>query len=348
MQVTPSTFTVAEYCGQMESGAIVVNRDYQRSNKVWPSTAKSYLIDTILSGFPIPKLSLYQKLDIKSRKTLKEIVDGQQRSTTILSFFNNELAISGNTDWAGMRFDDLDGTMQARFLEYQLSTDIFVGATESEIRQVFRRINSYTIPLNAQEKRHASYQGKFKWFIVDLSDQYSQVLKDIGVFSERALSRMSDSSLFSEVVMAMYRGIENASETKLDNFYREHDEVFADQAEVEKRLEHGMSQLLEWVEIHKSALMKPYSFYSLLLAILHVQRPIDVLLDTWPGNADSNISLLENSLVVENLSILAAALEEPPQYPQLKEFVEANQAATNRIRTRSVRFGYYCQALTQG
>jgi hypothetical protein len=63
-----------------------VNRNYQRSDQVWPAIAKSYLIETILLGYPVPKLSLYQVLDLKSRKTSKEIVDGQQRSVTIEAY----------------------------------------------------------------------------------------------------------------------------------------------------------------------------------------------------------------------------------------------------------------------
>ncbi|HVO71966.1 MAG TPA: DUF262 domain-containing protein, partial [Aggregatilineaceae bacterium] len=94
MQVIPSNFTVAEYCEQMLGGKIIVNRDYQRSPKVWPPAARSYLIESILLGFPIPKLSLYQRTDLRSRTTLKEIVDGQQRSTAILAFFEDELRLS--------------------------------------------------------------------------------------------------------------------------------------------------------------------------------------------------------------------------------------------------------------
>ena len=56
MQVTPSNFTVAEYCQQMAENKIIINREYQRSGKVWPPAARSYLIKTILLGYPIPKL----------------------------------------------------------------------------------------------------------------------------------------------------------------------------------------------------------------------------------------------------------------------------------------------------
>jgi hypothetical protein len=48
MQVTPSKFTVAEYCQQMAENKIIVNREYQRSDKVWPPAAWSYLIETVL------------------------------------------------------------------------------------------------------------------------------------------------------------------------------------------------------------------------------------------------------------------------------------------------------------
>lgn len=101
MKVTPTTFTVAEYCEQMRRGDIVVNRDYQRSSKVWPPAARSYLMDTILLGYPMPKLSLYSKTDLKTKKTIKEIVDGQQRSQAILAFADDEFRISGQSSFAG-------------------------------------------------------------------------------------------------------------------------------------------------------------------------------------------------------------------------------------------------------
>jgi len=56
MQVTNTGFTIAEYCDQMKAGSIVVNRDYQRTDTVWPPAARSYLIETILLGYPIPKI----------------------------------------------------------------------------------------------------------------------------------------------------------------------------------------------------------------------------------------------------------------------------------------------------
>jgi hypothetical protein len=93
LDVTGTPFTIADYCAAMKRNAIKVNHDYQRTPSVWPPAAKSFLIETILLGYPMPKLSLYQRTDVKSRQTIKEIVDGQQRSVTILEFYEDKLRI---------------------------------------------------------------------------------------------------------------------------------------------------------------------------------------------------------------------------------------------------------------
>src|ERR1017187_6179965 len=198
MRVTSSNFTIAEYCQQMQEKSIVVNHDYQRSDKVWPPAARSYLVETILLGYPIPKLSLYQTTDLKSKKTKKEIVDGQQRSQVIFDFLQGAFRLTGKGPFGGKKFSQLETEEQQQFVDYALTVDVFVSATSSEIRQVFRRMNSYTVPLNPQEKRHATHQGELKWFIVELVERYSEALKTMGVFGERQLSRMADASLLSD------------------------------------------------------------------------------------------------------------------------------------------------------
>jgi len=342
MQVIPSNFTVVEYCEQMSEGKIVVNRDYQRSNKVWPPAARSYLIDTILQGYPIPKLSLYSKTDLKSQKTIKEIVDGQQRSQAIYSFLNNEFRLSGNAILAGMTFSQLEEDDKTRFLNYSISVDIFVGASDHEIREVFRRINSYTVPLNPAEQRNALFQGEFKWFMVGLSQEYSQALKMIGTFKERQLVRMRDISLLGEVILSLFRGIESASEKKLSDFYRENDVEFLSVEEVRRKIDKGFERILQWEEIHQTALIKPYNFYSLIQAIIHHLEPVEAFMEDYSTTAQDDFS---RDIVLANLGSLAAALDEPELYPQYADYVNACAAATTRIKQRKARFTFFCRAL---
>lgn len=347
MQVFPSTFTVAEYCQQMLDGQIIVNRDYQRTSEAWPTPARSYLIDTILNGYPMPKFALYQKTDLKSRRTVKEIVDGQQRSKTILDFFEGKLRIAGRANlFSGSRLNQLEEEYQQKFLAYQLTVDLYVGATDIDIRQVFRRMNSYTVPLNDQEKRHASYQGDFKWFIAGLSEKYSEMLKDIGVFSEGQLSRMADASLFSEIIYALMEGIESSSKAKLDKLYADHDDSF-DSTFLMTLLSQALDRIMDWPDIFNGPLMKSYNFYCLILAICHVYSgPLESLdglysvqpaLFTDKNTALVNLTKLAEAVEGQNISSIAR--------PGLAPFVYACSGATNQRERRLVRFQYFCRAL---
>jgi hypothetical protein len=285
VDVSTTQFTVAEFVGQMDRNEAVVNRDYQRSNEVWPPAARSYLIDTILLRFPMPKMTLFQKTDLATRKTVKEIVDGQQRSRAINDFFHERFRLNQRSPWPGQTLSQLEPDIQQRFLDYQLSFDVLVGASEDEIRQLFRRINSYTVPLNPQEIRHATHQGEFKWFIVRQTEQYAQVFKDMGVFSESQLARMQDGEFLTAIAAALESGIKTASPTRLDGVYSTHDGEFTDGAAVATRFEVTMDQFVEWRPLHGTRLMKPYNFYSLFLAVTHRLDPVLVLEELVPAAA---------------------------------------------------------------
>ena len=188
MDRQPTSFTVADYCNAMRRGEITVNHDYQRSDQVWPQVARSYLIETILKGFPVPKLYLYQVTDVKSRKTRKEIVDGQQRSAAIYDFSNDGFRVSKSAedeDVRGKKYSELDEEHQYRFRDYPIDVDLFVAVTPPEVIEVFRRMNSYTVPLNPEEHRHALWQGKFKWFINGVADRLEAIFLATGVFKEK-------------------------------------------------------------------------------------------------------------------------------------------------------------------
>ena len=73
MKANPSPTSVADYCEGMEAGRIVVNHDYQREEGIWGAFARSYFIESIILGYPIPKIFLYTRFDLKSRRSIKEI-----------------------------------------------------------------------------------------------------------------------------------------------------------------------------------------------------------------------------------------------------------------------------------
>ena len=341
-KLTP--YTIAEFCQAMQRNEVRVNYDYQRSPKVWPAAARSFLIETILLGYPMPKISLYQITDVKTRKTLKEIVDGQQRSMTIFDFYNGKLRLDRKAlpaEAAGKIYRELEEQWQYRFLNYALSVDLFIGATKEDIREVFRRMNSYTVPLNAEERRHSKFQGQFKWFVYRLTKRYSQALENIGAFTEKQLNRMQDAKLFSEIIHAMSKGITTTKDRELTRLYDEFDKNFAEEDAVEKRIAKAMDFLLEYKSLHQGPLMKPYQLYALVLAIMHSQKAISELQTAYSFGKKRP----SKDKVLENLARLAAAADDPESDKKLEKFVQAGAEKTNMAEQRKERFIWYCRAL---
>jgi uncharacterized protein with ParB-like and HNH nuclease domain len=149
MEIRTPQYTVVDYCEMYERKEVRVNRQYQRSDLVWPRTAQSFLIETILLNFPIPKLFLHQQTDLRTRRPVKEIVDGQQRTRAIVDYFNDEYRLTSNVSLEaakGKRFSELSEELQNQFRDYGLQFDLFVGATDEDVREVFLRMNSFGPP----------------------------------------------------------------------------------------------------------------------------------------------------------------------------------------------------------
>ena len=176
MNLGHSEDSISDLLSALERGDIVINKEYQRG-VVWPDSARTYLIDTIIEGYPFPKIFLYVTRTKDSQRQIKEVVDGQQRLTTIKEFYDGNFALnSASKNHRGLKFDDLSDEAQHAFEAYQVESSIIRSADRTELLEMFRRINAYTATLNSAEKRHAKFQGPFKWFIVDMADKYAPCL----------------------------------------------------------------------------------------------------------------------------------------------------------------------------
>lgn len=344
INVVLSSYTVGQLSDGIRERKIRINYDYQRSPKVWPQPARSFLVETVLLGYPIPKLFFQQITDIKAKTTIMEIVDGQQRTATLLAYLSDEFALSPSgapDEAAGRKFSELPDDLKARFVSYGLATDLLISSSREEIREVFRRINSYTAPLNAEEKRHARFQGEFKWFVHRLSQQYGEVLGELGVLTEKQLNRMQDAKLLTEIIHAIEHGITTTRETALSRMYEDFENGYPNEAEVEERLQEALDVVLRIEELRGSSLMKPYHFYSLILAITHSQMAVDRLRVDFDQRP-----LAEEAAIRRGLLRLASAAEDPGLEPELEAFSAASSKKTNVADHRRVRFLWCSRAVT--
>src|SRR5216684_4413380 len=150
----------------------------------WKKGAKSYLVDTIMRGLPIPVIFLREKAtDLKTFKPALEVVDGQQRLRTLISFIapadtpdfdpardDFRIKKSHNREHADKAFLDLPSKLQQQILDYQFSVTVFPASTaDEEIYQIFARMNATGLRLNAQELLNAEYFGEFKSLALSLA-----------------------------------------------------------------------------------------------------------------------------------------------------------------------------------
>ena len=132
MIINSNNYSIAEVVGMLNRRELKVNSEYQRGSRLWPNGARSYFIDTILEKYPFPKLYFYEVYDRLLGGVRRELVDGQQRISTIQDFISGVFSISGESRFRGMRFADLDDDQTAEFMSYSVSVDVIRACPKTD------------------------------------------------------------------------------------------------------------------------------------------------------------------------------------------------------------------------
>jgi hypothetical protein len=125
---------------------------------VWSNQLASRLIESILLNVPIPPCYLSQNEEFEL-----DVIDGQQRLFSIYRFLENQFKLTGLealTELSGLRFFELPDRAQRRIKTHTLRCVLITNESHPEIKfDVFQRLNTNTVPLNAQELRNCIYRG---------------------------------------------------------------------------------------------------------------------------------------------------------------------------------------------
>jgi len=271
LRVEEGKYSIAELVDWYRRRDLVVNTEYQRGGGLWPTSAKSYFIDTILKEFPFPKVYFHERVDKETKRPRREIVDGQQRISTIVDFVDGRFALGKNARGIeGRRFQELSEEQQDSFYSYTVSVDVIRNADRSEILQMFRRMNAFTLPLNAPEKRHSEFFGEFKDWVNTLLDQYGSLLIDWNVFTSRQVVRMADAEFIADVALAIEEGLISTSPNKLRSLYKKYDDNFPSRSIINERVSGALEAVLsDLSSLQKTYITKPHIFHSLVCALLH-------------------------------------------------------------------------------
>jgi hypothetical protein len=345
MKVEEAKYSIGELVDWYRRRELVVNKEYQRGGGLWPSPAKSYFIDTILKDFPFPKVYFHELFDKAAKKPRREIVDGQQRLSTIVEFADDLFALGKNArGLEGKLFSQLSEDEQDAFFAYTVAVDVIRNADRAEILQMFRRMNAFTLPLNPPEKRHSEFFGEFKDWVNTVLDLFGSIFIDWNVLTSRQIVRMADAEFIADVALAIEEGIVSTSPAKLLKLYKKYDQTFPVRAALDERLRAVFGTLLaELSEVQGSYITKPHIFHSLICALLHNKFGL-MNAEDLTGIKPTGKFFGNREIAITSMLRLAAAHEER-DLTEFREYVEAASEGGNRASQRAVRVKWLCKAL---
>jgi hypothetical protein len=267
------TYSINDFLEWRKNDQLELSPRFQRRS-VWTDNARSYLMDTIVRGKPIPKVFIRQKLNPVTKQSSREVVDGQQRLRTILGFLDDGFQINPrhNPEAGGRFFSQLDESLQIAILNYEIAVDLLVNMPDPEVLDVFGRLNSYAVVLNEQERLNATHFGPFKLLADQLGHEYSGIWVKTGVLTDAQVVRMADVALAADLLIAMIEGIRSKKQIK--NFYEQYEIAFEnDVVELVSRfrtISADIEGLFEG-QIASTPFRRIHIFYSLFTALYAVR-----------------------------------------------------------------------------
>lgn len=160
----------------MNENLIELNPGYQR-RRVWKDNKKkSLLIESLMLRIPIPAFYFYENED-----GVYQVIDGQQRLTTIKEFVNGEFRLTGleylGRDYNKRKFEDLDKKYIQRIYRTQIAVNILdARSPKNVIYDIFRRVNTGGVNLNPQEMRNAICKQEVRDFLIRSTENQNYLL----------------------------------------------------------------------------------------------------------------------------------------------------------------------------
>lgn len=136
------------------SGKLTIQPEYQRNYIYADGKRDVAVIESILKGYPLG-LIYFNKVSDNNL----EVLDGQQRITSFGRFVTNKFAVKDENGmqqyFSGIAVDKQDKILETKLLIYECEGE------ETEIKDWFKTINIYGVPVNHQEILNAVYSGQF-------------------------------------------------------------------------------------------------------------------------------------------------------------------------------------------
>ena len=179
----------------LDKGDIDLNPPYQR-NFIWSTNDQKELIDSIIRGFPLPNFFLYEKNDGKY-----EMVDGQQRTTTIYNFAKSKITSSNKS--GKIKINEV----REVFFNYRLPVIIIKNIENPDLlNEFYALINKKGKHLNVAELNKSEYSDS-KFLKLANEALTFQKFIDLNLFTDASSKRMNDRAFVEELFGYLQFGI---------------------------------------------------------------------------------------------------------------------------------------------
>lgn len=177
---------------KIKKGVIKLDPDYQRRHR-WNNEYSSRLIESLILNIPIPIIYLSYDIDVdvEEEGARFSVIDGQQRLTAILNFFENKFPLEGLdilTDLEGCYYKNLPPFLIRRLEERSIKCLRIDSTLDPQVKlDIFERLNSGSVRLEAHELRNATQRGPFNDLCKRLStNEIFRTLIQVPVNNEEA------------------------------------------------------------------------------------------------------------------------------------------------------------------
>jgi hypothetical protein len=340
-------YRIADFLEWNAQDALRLNPHFQR-RAVWTKAAKVFLIDTILRRYPIPKVFIRTNVDIETKKSFREVVDGQQRLRAIVEFAADAWPLTSRaTDFDGYTYSTLPDDMKEAFLTYPVAVEQLVNADDAAVLEMFARLNSYNVPLSAAELRHAQFQGEFKWAVHETAKRWHVLWDDYRIVGMRQRLRMREDALVAEMFGTVLEGIQDGGRSSLAGLYERYEEHFPQEAAVVKRVDDALRFIDGTLResIIGTPLARPVSFLLLFAAVCHALQgiPAGGLGEGCPAPDPEVLADFDQTRA--NLARISQALKSGDLDGPFARFVRATRERASSLESRRVRFPVFWRAL---
>lgn len=354
---TPTTNVTVDLLAWHESGGLELSPKFQR-RPVWNSVSRSFFIDSLLRGYPIPPIHV--RLGVTRGGTaLREVIDGQQRLRAVFDFIGGKFRLTRTLDaeWAGKKFAELSEDDANRLRMYKFHAFQYDSIPDTVVLEIFARMNTYSVGLNSQELRNGKFFGEFKNAMYELSRSHLAFWRSTKLFTENSIARMAEVEFTSELSVLLMDGVQD-KKVSLDTFYRGLDDawgsevvgwtfrkrktpaVYMSRVDLQARFNSVIDAINDMVGdvLAQSDFRRVPLFYGLFAVVAHQLYGVPGLAFPTPRRRFTEEESLSLRGAVEELSRITSEKASPDELPLWqRDYLIASSRQTDNAAPRNTR-----------